>query len=690
MLVLVTVVAMAVPGEHYTGTNGIAVQSYVTTVRSGERLCVRDLRVPAGTGRVRMEADWPGSPGPRFEASLRTLEGTAHSEVSPRGTAKGPLDIPFPVVRAQGPSTPAEFCITPMGKPVKIGGKKELIGRHVLPTVQGRPLHSEVAIWFLPPKGREQSALSLVPDALRRAALFRPGFVGAWTYVLLLFVLTPLLWLASIRLLATRSAGLTGRRTALSVGAIAFATAATWAFLTPAFDAPDEPDHYSYTQTLAETGDAPEKSPSERPAYSSRLTIALDAVRIYGRAQQSNERPPWLALDQDRFEHRAQGASDNGGGYLPSSSSHSPAYYALTAAAYLATPSGNTFSKLLSMRLVSALLAAFTAAFVFLTLRELLPRHEWVAVGAGLLVAFQPMFGFISGSVNNDAGVNAAAAALVYLLIRGLRRGLTLPTGVALGALLILAPLMKGTAYALWPAALVGVAGMLWRRHSRRDLPGYAGIVGAAAVVQAAWSVLAGSFNRTSFTTPGGSSPTASRGVASGPLHHPLEYASYVWQVFLPRLPFMTDYQRQRWPAFDIYVERGWAAFGWYAMKFAHWVYLVIALVMVAAAALCVAAVWRFRQAARRLNWELAVLVVALGGVIAGVEAAYFTTTGRNVVAEQGRYAFTAIVPLAAIALGGSFAFGSRRAPVVAAGLVAAVIGLSFASQMLALTRFFT
>ena len=89
--------------------------------------------------------------------------------------------------------------------------------------------------------------------------------------------------------------------------------------------------------------------------------------------------------------------------------------------------------------------------FAFLIVRELMPRQPWAAVAAGLLVAFQPMFGFMGGAINNDNGVNAAAAAIAYLLIRGLRRGLTWRLGLALGAALAIAPLLKGTGYFLYP-----------------------------------------------------------------------------------------------------------------------------------------------------------------------------------------------------------------------------------------------
>jgi hypothetical protein len=232
---------------------------------------------------------------------------------------------------------------------------------------------------------------------------------------------------------------------------------------------------------------------------------------------------------------------------------------------------------------------------------------------------------------------------------------------------------------------------MVARRHARRDAPGYAALAGAFVVSQAAWAAVAGLFDRSAYTTPGGTAPVASNGLVGTVLGHPLDYLNYLWQVFLPRLPFMNDTAVQRWPAFDIYVERGWDAFGWYAMKFPEWVNLAIAAAMLAVGAACVAAVvLRERPAARKRALELAVLLLALAGVIGGVAAAYQTTTpSRPVVAEQGRYAFTAIVPLAAIAVGGAFAFGRRRAPLVAGGLVAAVAGFSFASYMLALTRFY-
>ena len=146
----------------------------------------------------------------------------------------------------------------------------------------------------------------------------------------------------------------------------------------------------------------------------------------------------------------------------------------------------------------------------------------------------------------------------------------------------------------------------------------------------------------------------------------------------------------QPWPAFDIYVQRGWAAFGWYAISFPRWVYNVIVAAMLAVGALCAVAVWRERLAARRRGFELIVLILVAVGVLAAIEAAFYTTTGgRTVVSEQGRYVFPAIIPIAAVAVGGAYAFGRNRAAPILGGLVAAVLVISFAGQWLTLLGFY-
>ena len=179
----------------------------------------------------------------------------------------------------------------------------------------------------------------------------------------------------------------------------------------------------------------------------------------------------------------------------------------------------------------------------------MLPRRRVLAVAAGLLVAFQPMFTFMGGAVNNDMGVNAACAGLAFLLIRALRRGPSVGVAASIGALIVIAPLAKATSLALMPAVAVGLAGLVWRYHERSTWRAYAALGGAALAFGLAWVLIAPSFDRDVFTTPGGAAPGTSSGVGGGALEMPRAYLSYLWQEFLPKLPFMTDLHPQRWPA---------------------------------------------------------------------------------------------------------------------------------------------
>jgi 4-amino-4-deoxy-L-arabinose transferase-like glycosyltransferase len=478
-----------------------------------------------------------------------------------------------------------------------------------------------------------------------------------------------------------------------AIAVVAFLNGAAWALITPAWHGPDEPDHFAYAQSVAERGQTPDKQQSDAPAFSTRSVVALDAARTYSVVGLGDTRPPWLDADEAHYRSRlarTPGREHDGGGFLYATSSHLPGYYLLTLPAYALADSQSTFSELTAMRLVSALLGAVAAMCAFLTVRELAPRREWLAVAAGVLVAFHPMLAFMFGVVNNDAAVNAGAALLVFLLVRGLRRGLSVPLAIALGATLALLPAMKATGAALYPAALVGIAGMVWRRRSTADLRGYGVLAGVAAAVLAIRAAVVSALEGPTAVVAGGVGGASVGGTITRVLEDPNTFFSYTWQMFLPRLWFMNDLHVQKWPAFDVFIEGGWAAFGWLVVRFPQWVYLVIAGVSILAAALCVVAVVRRRSQALRLGWELAVLLVAIAGVVGGVEAAYFTNSPRSVPAEQGRYIFTAAVPLAAIAVGAAMAFSERIAPLVATGLAAAVIGLSYASQLLALTGFFT
>lgn len=700
LLACTAVAVVAVPRDYYTGTNSVRARSIVASVSGGQHLCVPGMRIPPGTGRIELSLASPGARTPPFHLTVRARGLRTAATVAGATGALHKADASVSgLPRSGGPLT-GEVCITPLRGAIRFGGMVGLGAGQVSPTLDGHPLGSRVAVWFRPPRGERKTIAELLPEMLPRAALFRAPWVGPWTYVVLL-VLTPLLGILAVRTLALAVAGEGRRRMAIvALAAIAFANAAAWGLVTPAFDAPDEPDHFAYTQLLAETGRAPAQVAGSRPALSSAEMTAVTGVRLYSEIERSDGRPPWLREDERAWDRRVRAAGrslrrDDGGGHT-TSATHAPLYYLAVAPAYLAAGTSSPFTQLWLMRLVSAFLAAVTVACAYLLVRELLPKQEQYAVAATALVAFQPMFTFMGGAVNNDNGVNALCAAALLLAVRALRRGLTPTLAVGLGFVLALAPVAKGTGLAIYPAALVALAGTAWRWRRSPALRSWPILAGAFAATTLAWSAVSGLIDRVQQTggTPSIAAVTSSD-VASGALHTVLDspglFLSYSWQVFLPRLPFMTDLAVQQWPAFDIYIVRGFAAFGWYSVMFPRWIYVLVVAVVLAISALGVWALWRRRAALRRGWWlEVAVLLAAVVGVLAAVEAAFAAVATRPVVAEQGRYAFTAITAFAALAVGAGLGLPSRRRDGYLTVIVVLMIGFAVASQWLAFATFYS
>jgi hypothetical protein len=694
------------PRDYYTGTNSVEPVSYVAEAQPGEPVCVPGLRIPAGTARIQLQLISQTRARPALSMALTLTDGrrTVEGRLGPMQV--GGNRISTAVFAAPGlarvPSeAPASLCLRSAGVVNWGGTPLPAPPSTSAPSVAGHPVAGRVAVWYLPRTGSQRSYLASASEILNRASLFRPGLVGPWLYVVILALVLPLLALASVRCLALASAqgqgGLRTRRMVLWLFAIAACNFACWALITPAFQAPDEVDHFAYTQSLVQRGEAPSRDPnSPLPRWSSSEALLLEDSSFLTDHQVGDTRVPW-SVDQQR-EYRTQARrldpSPSDGGGNETAATHGPIYYATLAPAYLLA-SSSPLDQLTLMRLASALLGALVVVFTFLLARELAPRRPWLAVLAALLVCYEPMYGFISGAVNNDVGVNAGAAALELLLILMLRRGITIRRGALTGVLLVALPEIKGTALSLYPVAGVVLLATLWRHHTRRDLRAWVALVlGALVVVELSAHV----FSSLQPASAAGASAAISSnaGAAGEALHHIPSFLAYVWQSLLPRLPFMTRYFPRppgfvltHDPGFVIFVERGWAAFGWYDVLFPHWVYVVILLVMLAAVPI---AAWAAKREWLwlRSHWlQTLVLIAVPVSVVLGFEAAFYTPSPRAAIAEFGRYAFPAIGPLAVLVVGALHAFGRQRMLSVGAGLLVAMIALSYASQLLTLTSFY-
>ena len=692
------------PREYDTGTNSVEAVGYIAETGTGEPMCVPGLQIPAGTARIRLQLVSRTSLRPALRMVLTLGDGRGELEdrlaaVKVAANRISAAVFTIPTLAAHPAEVPASLCVT-AGDVVNWGGTPlAAVPSPSAPTDAGRPIQGRIFVRYLPPRGVESSYIARAGAILRRASLFRPGFVGPWLYVLLLLVVLPALAIVSIRCLALAvqgsRTGIGGRRMALTLFAVAAINFACWALITPPFQAPDEVDHFAYTQSLVERGEAPSRNPgSPLPRWSSAESLLLEDMSFFTDHQVGDSRVPWTARQQDfyRAEAAALHPSAANGGGNETAATHGAIYYAALAPAYLLA-SNSPVDQLTWMRLTSALIGALTVLFAFLLTRELAPGRPWLAVLAALLIAYQPMYGFISGAVNNDVGINAGAAGLELLLILLLRRGFTLALGVAIGGLVVALPIVKGTADSLYPVVGVAVLLAAWRHHRRRDAAGFAGLAFTALALRELSDRLSGVLRSSGGTAVAGGGETAglaAAGAASEALHHPLGYLGYLWEVFLPRLPFMAPhFETAAPPAFLIFVERGWGAFGWYDVFFPHWVYVVIFAAMILVTLLGVVALRREWQFLRRNMAEAAILVLTPVAVVAGVEAAFYTTGTRPLVAEFGRYAFPAIAPLAVLAVASLQALGRRWALLAGSGLLVGMLALSYAAQLVTLTGFY-
>jgi hypothetical protein len=702
-LVALIIVWCLVPRPYYTGTDSVNDVTVTAPVAARQAVCARGLNLPAGTARVQLDV----SSGAALQLVLRADGRTYRSSAPAMPAAAGivrPVVFAIPERPARPASVPASLCLRAAG----------VSGWGVTPTteaiqppltVDGIAVDYRLAVWYLPPAGAQRSYLSEAGAMFDRAALFAGGFVRPWLFYFVLFVLMPAVAILAIRCLALAAAG-RGRRLALWLYVLVALNGAAWALITPAFQAPDEVDHFAYVQALVERGQKPTPYPqSKRQRWSTAENDALLGNAMITDHQAGDSRAPWLAADLHRYvqlQHEKGVDPSNGGGY-DATSGYGPLYYLAVAPGYVIASGSSTFSQLTLARLFSVLIGALVAVFTYLLVRELAPRTQWLAILAGLLVGFQPMFSFLSGSVNNDIGIDAGAAAVAYLLVRLLRRGIVWQTTLPLGLLLGLLPFVKGSAFDLYPLTLLALGGALWRHRTRsqtgRRTPietGRSAIWGLVALgLPAAVAFLAAQLVSSAVTppppVPGAALTVATAGGSlSTVLAHPLSYLTYLWEVFLPRLPGMhPHFPPGVYPAGLIFAHRGWAAFGWYQVSFPSWVYVLLEATMLGIAALGLVAVWRERRLVRSRRMEAALLMLFPIVVVAGFVAVFYTPDQRLAVAEFGRYAFPALAPLAALVVGALYGFGRRR--MIAAGsiLLVAMLALCYASQLLTLTAFY-
>ncbi len=680
-----------------TGANAVSLVGPVAKLKPSQQLCLAQLELPQGSTAIRIFTE----SGPKNGALLQIdliKDGRRLSRKKSMATSDGSsLTATINEIRRSTSWTKGSICIKNLsdGSLNLIGENSQLSSQTM--TVQGKPGVGEIRVEFTS-RGKK-SLISLVPEIFHRASLFKAGWIGPWVFYLL-----PLLWLtmfvgASFVLirnsfssqLSDSKAGMSVRRTALIIGAIALVNGVTWATVMPSFQQPDEPAHFSYVQLVGQHVKLPENKPGNGP-HTNEAQVAIDSARTFKIAARPTGQPLWTEDSETAWLEQTNALGDDrykGGGYPGGAASYPPLYYTVAAGAYRIDPGGSVFSKVWLVRVFSALLGALTAIFTFLFAREFIRSRQWLPVAAGLFVALHPLFISISGSVNNDSLMVMLATVVLYLVARAFNRGINPRLAAAIGFVLALGLITKQTIFGIAPAVAIAVLYLALKGSKNRSeaLKVLTASLVALLLPVIAWYATNYLIDRplSGFSTSTAGQPFTITG-----------FLSYVWQWYLPPLTFMGKYFAHDLsifysaPAFDVWVRGFWGGFGWLDTNFPTYVYNALQLLTASVAMLLIyAAITFWKTLKENLAQVLFCVLAVIGQVMLVHLASYIALIQNGTAFAQGRYLFPVIAIFALAATVSLTVFGRRMAPIAAVTLITAMIAFNAISMGLALTRYY-
>ncbi len=464
--------------------------------------------------------------------------------------------------------------------------------------------------------------------------------------------------------------------------AVACLNAVCWSLISPPFQVPDEPEHVAYVQDLVGNG----RLPVGGDLFSVEEFVALEDLHLQTVAEQPEHQTISSQAQEEKLERdlrRAESSSEKGAG-AGVAASEPPLYYALQAIPYSLGAGGTLLDRIELMRLLSALMAGVTALFTFLFVREALPRAPSAWAVGGLGVALVPLLGFMSGAVTPEPMLYAVTAALFYCLARAFRRGLTRGGAVALGALTAIGLLTKLNFLGIAPGVLLGLIVLSVRAARTQGRSAYASLAIALAIALSPGALYVVR-NLTSGAPVFGLIPGA---IAT--VHTPLAEMSYIWQLFLPRLPGMhNDFvgvftTRQIW--FDWYV----GLYGWLDTTFPGWVYELALITTGLILALFLREVIASAGTLRRRAAELAVYcVIGVGLMILVGGDSYDRFPVVDAEFGQARYLLPLLPGLGVVLVLAARGAGRRWGPVVGAVIIMLFLAHDVFSQLQVVARFY-
>jgi len=473
--------------------------------------------------------------------------------------------------------------------------------------------------------------------------------------------------------------------------AVAFLNVLIWTFVIPPFQVPDEISHFGYVQYLAEEGRPPPQGPIGQ--YSPQEQNTLDALSFVVVSGHGEQRGIMNSVEQQGLrEELASSGSPVGEGGSSSATDQPPLYYALEAVPYLLSPSREILARLELMRALSALMAALTVLCIYMFLRELMPGTPWAWTVGALLVAFQPMFCFIGAGVQGDNLLFLASAATFLGLARAFRRGLSTKRAALIGLATVAGVLAKLTFIALLPGIALALALLAWRAWPSGKGQALRSLAVASAIVvipALAYGILNTSVWHRGGVTAGGVAGATTSTNAPGQIINFRETLDYIWQLYLPRLPFMYR-EFSYYPLITTWLDGTVGQFGWLDYTFPRWVYTVAHWLFAGLGVLALVTVVRMRSAIRPWLGMLVCFAVMTVGLLAAIgDAGIHYRASTNDVFEQARYLFPLLAFYGLFMVLAARGVGRRWAPALGAALVVLAMAHGLFAETLTISRYY-
>jgi hypothetical protein len=367
-----------------------------------------------------------------------------------------------------------------------------------------------------------------------------------------------------------------------------------YAWATPVFEASDELWHFGLVDHIADTGGLPVQNPDVATAWEQEGSQPPLYYLIAAALVSPIDRSDIDSLRQPNLHAKAGIPGDSDNKNLVLHDSPRPPLEKTALAVYV-------------VRLFSIALGVVTVSMVYVC-AEMIGGKRTALLAAGL-TAFNPMFLFITASVNNDNLVTALNSVVICLMLRLLRDGFNTRRSILIAVLIALASLSKLSGLVLVPAVALAA---LWVAYHRRD---WRGLVTLGALMAGMWLVLAGWWYLRNLN-----------------LYHELFGTQMMVAVAGPRVgDFTIQTLLDEFQGFRIAY---WGLFGAVNIQTFEWFYVLMDIVVVAALAGLARQVWL-----KRADREYLARIGLLGFIIAIGAVSVITWTAQT-YASQGRLLF--------------------------------------------------